>query len=139
MTIVLKSGSLNFLELSGPVQACNGIAFFTFNFTCKIILLVMSTTKEWSRIYSFCHAQTLAAVHSVTRQAMYVYRNIEAPSINNCCRGKAINSTYFEYLSLALVIQHAKGMGRIMSLVVPLAAPYFSTLSHKRHDFWGKK
>jgi hypothetical protein len=24
--IVLKSGSLNLLELSGPVQACNGIA-----------------------------------------------------------------------------------------------------------------
>ena len=26
MLIVLKSGSLNFLEPSGPVQACNGIA-----------------------------------------------------------------------------------------------------------------
>ena len=26
MPIVLKSGSLNFLEPSGPVQACNGIA-----------------------------------------------------------------------------------------------------------------
>jgi len=24
--VVTKSGSLNFLELSGPVQACNGIA-----------------------------------------------------------------------------------------------------------------
>jgi len=28
--IVLKSGSLNLLEPSGPVQACTGIAFFTF-------------------------------------------------------------------------------------------------------------
>jgi len=26
MPIVLKSGRLNLLELSGPVQACNGIA-----------------------------------------------------------------------------------------------------------------
>jgi len=26
--IVLKSGSLNRLKLSGPVQACNGIAFY---------------------------------------------------------------------------------------------------------------
>jgi hypothetical protein len=25
--IVLKSGSLNFLEPSGPVKACNGIAY----------------------------------------------------------------------------------------------------------------
>ena len=31
MLIVLKSGSLNLLELSGPVQACNGIALH-FNF-----------------------------------------------------------------------------------------------------------
>jgi len=31
MPIVLKSGSLKLLELSGPVQACNGIALpFTF-------------------------------------------------------------------------------------------------------------
>ena len=29
MTIVLKSGSLNLLEPSGLVQACNGIAFYT--------------------------------------------------------------------------------------------------------------
>ena len=29
MPIVLKSGSLKLLEPSGPVQACNGIAFFT--------------------------------------------------------------------------------------------------------------
>jgi len=29
---VLKSGSLNLLEPSGPVQACNGIAFFLFPF-----------------------------------------------------------------------------------------------------------
>ena len=28
MPIVLKSGSLNLLEPSGPVQACNGIAFY---------------------------------------------------------------------------------------------------------------
>jgi hypothetical protein len=26
----MKSGSLNLLEPSGPVQACNGIAFYSF-------------------------------------------------------------------------------------------------------------
>ena len=31
MPIVLKSGSLNILELSGPDQACNGIAFVMKN------------------------------------------------------------------------------------------------------------
>jgi hypothetical protein len=30
--IVLKSGSLNLLEPSGPVQACNGIALTLFYF-----------------------------------------------------------------------------------------------------------
>jgi len=28
MPIILKSGNLNFLEISGPVQDCNGTAFF---------------------------------------------------------------------------------------------------------------
>ena len=32
--IVQKSGSLNLLESSGPVQACNGIALFIFNLIC---------------------------------------------------------------------------------------------------------
>ena len=32
-SVVMKSGSLNFLEPSGPLQACNGIAL-TFAFTC---------------------------------------------------------------------------------------------------------
>jgi len=31
MPTVMKSGSLNFLEPSGPLQACNGIAFYRRN------------------------------------------------------------------------------------------------------------
>jgi hypothetical protein len=43
-------------------------------------------------------------------------------------------------VSVALVIQHAKRMRRIMlSSVASPAVPYVSKLSHKRHDFRKKK
>jgi hypothetical protein len=41
-------------------------------------------------------------------------RNIEAHSCNRCCRAKAISITYSECVSVALVIQHAKRMRRII-------------------------
>ena len=46
--------------------------------------------------------------------------------------------TYSECVSVALVIRHAKRMRRIvLPSVASPALPYFSTLSHKRHDFRG--
>jgi hypothetical protein len=64
---------------------------------------------------------------------MYYISNIEARSRNHCYRGKAITIAYSDCLSVALVIQHAKRMRRIMlSSVACLDLPYFSTLSHKR-------
>jgi len=45
---------------------------------------------------------------------MYVQRNIKARSCSHCCSGKAILITYFDCVFVALVIQHAKRMRRIV-------------------------
>ena len=51
-------------------------------------------------------------------------------------RRKAISITYSECLSVALFIQHAQPMHRVLlSSVTCPPLPYFSTLSHKREDF----
>jgi hypothetical protein len=48
-------------------------------------------------------------------------------SRNRCCRGKAIGFTYSECVSVALVIQHAKPMRRVMlTSVACLAVPYLT-------------
>ena len=42
-------------------------------------------------------------------------------------------------VSVALLIQHATRMRHIVtSFVTSLTFPHFSTLCHKRHDFWEK-
>ena len=65
-----------------------------------------------------------------------MYRHIQARSRKHCSRGKAMTIMNCECVSIALVIQYAKRMRRIiLSYVVSPALPYFYTLSHKRHDF----
>ena len=55
----------------------------------------------------------------LTRQAMYVKRNLEARSYNHCCRGKAKIITYTESVFVALVIQHAMRMRHIVIFSLP--------------------
>jgi len=45
---------------------------------------------------------------------------------------------YYDCVSVAIAMKHAERLGRIILLSVGSPAlPYFSTLSHQRHDFRG--
>jgi hypothetical protein len=69
-----------------------------------------------------------------------MYYNVtEARSSNRCRRGKAAGITYSGCMFVALLIQNAKRMRRIIlpSVTCP-ALSYFSTFSHAaRHDIGG--
>jgi hypothetical protein len=61
-------------------------------------------------------------------------RNTEVRSGINCCSGKAISITYSEFMSIAIIIQHANRMRlNVLASVAYLVLQYFKTLSHKRH------
>ena len=61
----------------------------------------------------------LQTEHTQDRQFTYT-RNKEARSRNNCCREKAVNIKYSEYVSVLLphFVRHIKRMGSIISSCV---------------------
>ena len=70
---------------------------------------------------------------------MNVRHTIETLSHKRCFRGQAASITCSECVFAAFLTQHAKPMSHFILLsVICLAVSYFSTLSHKRHDFWEK-
>jgi len=46
----------------------------------------------------------------MTRQAVYVERNVDSHSCEHCCRGKTINITYSECVFVAFGTLHAMRM-----------------------------
>ena len=76
---------------------------------------------------------------SAATQAKWYKRNFEAPSCNYFFCGTVISITYSECASVALVSQHAKRMRPIILSCDLSGSTIFSTLTHKRRDFRGKK
>ena len=74
------------------------------------------------------------------RQRTYKYkRRIETRSRNYRHSGKAVSIAYSELMFVVLVKQHTKSMRCItLSAAACLDVLYFSTLSHKQHDFQEK-
>ena len=67
------------------------------------------------------------------RQSTYK-RHTEALSCSHRYSGKAISNTYSEYVSLALVIQHAMCMRHILICCLS-GSTIFPTFPHQRHCF----
>jgi len=77
--IVLKSGSLNLLEPSGPVQACNGIALPLYDISSLSV-----NTKEESTQFSTLVTNTLAKSVLLTGE-IAVCSEIYTKHINTLC------------------------------------------------------
>ena len=60
--------------------------------------------------------------------------NIEVCLGNHCCRGKAVIIIYSECVSVALVIQHAKHMHRIILSSAACLAPWY--FYQTKNVFW---
>jgi hypothetical protein len=67
--------------------------------------------------FGFSECQEQGSVHTmletITRQAMYVQRNIQARSCNHCFRGKECSITYYECVR-SLSYQHAMRMRHVI-------------------------
>jgi len=99
------------------------------------IQILVSYLRIFSSKYIHMHGPVLIMTKQGTNK-----RNIQAPLHNQTCRGKTTNVTDSKFVSVALVIHHAKRICPIiLSPATSLAVPCFCTVSHKLHGFRGKK
>ena len=60
---------------------------------------------------------------------MYVQHNNEERWCNRCCSGRVISITYCECVFVALSIQHAMSMSRIVIHGLPGSSVFFHVIS----------
>jgi len=74
----------------------------------------------------------------ITRQTIFVHRNIQARSCNHCCSAKAIRTTYSGCVFVALGIELEMRMGHIAIYGLTGSTTFFHTVSQTA-PFSGKK
>ena len=106
----------------------------------KITLKTKNTLKRYSVLTNMAQCDVEIDMCSLGKvQKVEEQRKIETRSRNHCCRGKAISIKYYVCVCnlVYIHIQHAKHTCRIiLTSVACLTVSYFSTLSHKRDDFF---
>jgi len=105
-----------------------------------MLMFLQSAERSYFFHISLHHVSAYVVRHQVIStsriQALYYKGNTEARSRYLCCSGEAISITYSEKGVLAVVTQHAQRLRRILLLSMTCLTPqYFSTLSHKGHEF----
>ena len=117
--VVTKSGNLNFLEPSGPVEACNGTAFTGQRGYCHLI---------------FNHVVLEDNVNELSLLRVFEIRMLDV-GVTVAVVGKEYVFTYSECLSQALVIVHAGRMrpvtfSSVASLSLSLSLSLYHVFPH---------
>ena len=83
--VIMKSGNLNFLEPSGPLQACNETALVAH----KILQQQSFSTTELQDIYIYIY--------------IYIYIKVHFPLHTRVCRSNCLLREYFPTETFALI------------------------------------
>ena len=111
-----------------------------YTVTARVMSLIIIIKKENTVLSQHNYAHVLLSSDTalkITRLVMYVQHNIGARSCNHGCQEKPMSINIILSQLHDMYIVHFLCC-IIMSSLVCLTLPHFSTLSHKQHDFWKK-
>ena len=132
MPIVLKSVSLNLLEPSGSVQACNGIALLLACHNCRSCSWCSSNVICLLGSTSMCRASAAVRFNKICRSYHTIHNYIK---ITISGRNKQCRNTWGGRVKVRWVLQthhhhHIVWMAIRYTSTYPLYTPHSRNLSH---------